>query len=406
MKTLEKDLKINSLYYKEILAILKEHGGNSRLIGGCVRDALLGLDNPDIDIATNLHPQRVMKILESRNILVVPTGIKYGTVTAVWGKEKFEITTLRRDLEYRNGRHPEVEFSSSFKEDAARRDFTINALSYCPFEQKVYDYFGGLVDLKNSRVVFIGDPLERINEDFLRILRFFRFSCLYAKILDKEGLAACVKLKEGLKVLSKERIKTEFDKLISVDSSPDILQVMNEKGILAEIILFQPLVVNNVYNAIKIAEIIGIKLENYSRYSLLFYEGLKHDSGQALKLLAALKFSNKEAGDIIGIIEFIKEFRAEDTDYFFRKIWFEKHKNYLQYLIAAFSILKLDLTDIQKFNARYEALKLPVFPVKGNDLISLSLQGRQINDTLKKLKTIWIENDFQTGKEQLLDMVK
>jgi len=406
MSIVEKDLKINSLYYKEILTILKNYEGESRLVGGCVRDALLGLDNPDIDIATSLHPDQVMEIFAKHSILVVPTGIKFGTVTAFMGKEKFEITTLRKDLIYSNGRHPAVEFDGTFKEDAARRDFTINALSYCPFEKKVYDYFGGLLDLKNSRVVFIGDPIERISEDFLRILRFFRFSCVYAKSLDKESLSACVALKGGLKLLSTERIKMELDKLVSIADSSKILQVMNEEGILAEIIPFQPLTTNYMHKAVEIAKTMLINLDKFSLYSLLFYEALKHDERQALKALSVLKFSNKEAKDIVSSVGFLKEFKSEKTDYFFRKIWFEKHKNYLQYMVAAAAVHKLGLSKLEKFNKNYGILKLPIFPVNGNDLAGLSLQGKQISNALKKLKTIWIENDFQSSKKQLLDKVK
>ncbi|WP_410521173.1 CCA tRNA nucleotidyltransferase [Candidatus Tisiphia endosymbiont of Ditula angustiorana] len=231
MHVVTKELSIQSRYYKEILSILKLNGGVARIVGGAVRDAILNVVNYDIDIATNLLPKQVTDILSKANITVIPTGIKHGTVTALVKNEKFEITTLRKDIKC-DGRSAEVIFTDDFMEDATRRDFTINALSYCPFEHKIYDYFGGIDDLRQSKVIFIGQAFERIQEDFLRILRFFRFSCYYAAQLDLDGLNACIKLKENLRLLSKERIKWEMDKLIISDNSPDILQQMFDNGIL------------------------------------------------------------------------------------------------------------------------------------------------------------------------------
>jgi len=231
MRILTQKLVIQSDHYQEILSIIRLSGGVARIIGGSVRDAILNKTNHDIDIATNLLPTEIIYILSKHNIKVIPTGIKYGTVTALVDSEKFEITTLRKDIEC-NGRHAEVAFTDDFKQDASRRDFTINSLSYCPFEHKIYDYFNGIEDLYKSKVIFIGQAIERIKEDFLRILRFFRFSCYYAKSIDITGLKACAELKENLKFLSKERIKWEMDKLIISDNSPNILQQMFNNGIL------------------------------------------------------------------------------------------------------------------------------------------------------------------------------
>ncbi|HJD59851.1 MAG TPA: CCA tRNA nucleotidyltransferase, partial [Rickettsia endosymbiont of Omalisus fontisbellaquei] len=173
MQTIHKTLKIPSKEYKKILSLLNEKG-QARLIGGCVRDALLGKNSYDIDIATDLIPSEVTNILSKATIKVIPTGLKFGTITAILNNEKFEITTLRKDIEC-NGRHAKVVFTNDFAEDAARRDFTINALSYCPFKNEIYDYFDGFKDLQQEKVVFIGEALDRIKEDYLRILRFFRF---------------------------------------------------------------------------------------------------------------------------------------------------------------------------------------------------------------------------------------
>ena len=148
--------------------------GNARIVGGAVRDTLLGIDTADVDLATTHAPEQVVDLLEAAKIKAVPTGIKHGTITAVANDEVYEVTTLRRDLDT-DGRHATVAFTDDWREDAARRDFTINALYADPASGEVFDYFGGIDDLEARRVRFIGDPLTRIAEDHLRILRFFRF---------------------------------------------------------------------------------------------------------------------------------------------------------------------------------------------------------------------------------------
>ncbi len=167
-----------------IVEAIEDARGNARLVGGCVRDSVLGRDTTDIDLATDLVPEMVIQALGSAGIKTIPTGIKHGTVTAVVAGIPYEITTLRRDLEC-DGRHAAVAFTNSWMEDASRRDFTFNAL-YCDKSGKIYDYFSGMQDLENRTVVFIGDAEARINEDFLRILRVFRF---HASICDKSPLS-------------------------------------------------------------------------------------------------------------------------------------------------------------------------------------------------------------------------
>ena len=163
---------------------------NLRFVGGCVRNSLLQKENTDIDLATVKKPQEVMNLLKNANIRVVDTGIKYGTVTAVIDGQAFEITTLRRDLKC-DGRYAEVEFTDDWEEDASRRDFTINAMS-CDLDGKLYDYFSGKEDLAAGLVRFVGDANERVEEDVLRILRFFRFNAYFAHDFDSLDKASAV----------------------------------------------------------------------------------------------------------------------------------------------------------------------------------------------------------------------
>lgn len=213
-----------------LLAALDAAAGTTRLVGGAVRDGLLGLLCSDIDLATQLTPDAVMQRLRSAGLKAVPTGLAHGTVTAVAAGLVAEITTLRRDV-HSDGRHAEVAFTDDWREDAARRDFTINALYAGLPGGGVHDYWGGLADLAARRVRFIGDPLQRIAEDHLRILRFFRFSARFAAHIDADGLAACTARANDLMALSRERIAMELRLLLGLADPLPILAVMLEHGI-------------------------------------------------------------------------------------------------------------------------------------------------------------------------------
>lgn len=213
-----------------LLAALGAGEGLSRLVGGCVRDALLGQVSADVDMATVLPPDEVMRRLAAAGLKAVPTGLAHGTVTAVSGRLVAEVTTLRRDVAT-DGRHAEVAFTDDWQEDAARRDFTINALYARLPGGEVADYFGGLDDLAARRVRFIGDPYRRIAEDHLRILRFFRFSARFAKAMDADGLAACRARANDLMALSRERIAQELKGVLAGADPAPVVAVMLEAGI-------------------------------------------------------------------------------------------------------------------------------------------------------------------------------
>lgn len=226
---------------KAVLAALSARGTEVRFVGGCVRDALLHRPCKDIDIATPDRPEEVMELLSAAGIKVVPTGLKHGTVTAVVGDgadgglKTFEVTTLRRDVAT-DGRHAEVAWTTDWVADAARRDFTINALSATP-DGAVYDYFDGLAHLHHGRVVFVGRAQARIREDYLRILRFFRFLARYGRPpVDQEALKACQMLADGLDGLSGERVREELLKILETDAAADVLLLMRGERILAHVL--------------------------------------------------------------------------------------------------------------------------------------------------------------------------
>ena len=215
---------------KALLAALDAPDGETRLVGGAVRDALIGVAGADIDLATRLTPQQVMERIRVAGLKAVPTGLAHGTVTAVGKTLTAEVTTLRRDVAT-DGRHAEVAFTDDWREDASRRDFTINALYAALPGGEISDFFGGLADLKARRVRFIGAPLQRIAEDHLRILRFFRFSARFAAVVDTEGLAACTVRANDLMALSRERIAVELRGILSLPDPLAIMSLMLDHGI-------------------------------------------------------------------------------------------------------------------------------------------------------------------------------
>jgi poly(A) polymerase len=220
---------------RELCAALEAAEGQARFVGGAVRDTLLGQPVADIDIATPRAPEEVMSLLRRAGIKAVPTGLAHGTITAVTAGGPVEVTTLRRDVST-DGRHAIVAFTDNWQEDAARRDFTMNALYADPVSGEVFDWFGGLGDLVHRRVRFIGDPLQRIAEDHLRILRFFRFHARFGDTVDVEGLAACEARANDLMALSRERIAAELLKLLVAPAAVRVVALMVERGILRAVL--------------------------------------------------------------------------------------------------------------------------------------------------------------------------
>lgn len=220
-----------------LMGALRSSGHLALFVGGCVRNAIIGLPVVDIDIATDAHPDTVTKIATEAGFRVVPTGIDHGTVTVIAGGIAHEVTTLRQDVQT-DGRHAVVAYSTDVAKDAARRDFTMNAL-YAEADGTVIDPLGGLPDLLARRVRFVGDAHRRITEDYLRILRFFRFHAIYgdpAQGLDADGLAACAADAAGIDTLSRERVGAEMRKLLAALDPAPAVSAMEQAGILAQVL--------------------------------------------------------------------------------------------------------------------------------------------------------------------------
>jgi tRNA nucleotidyltransferase/poly(A) polymerase len=377
-----------------LLRVLNPEPDCTRVVGGAVRNALLNETVKEIDLATKLLPQRVSELAEAAGYKAVPTGIEFGTVTVVIDRRAFEVTTLREDIET-NGRHAKVKFGTSWEKDAARRDFTINAL-YLDANGKVHDPLGGLKDLEQRRVRFINDARTRIKEDYLRIWRFFRFSAQYGEgNFDVDGLMACLQERDGLPALSAERVKQELFKLLIAPYAADAAVLMCEMGLSVAVLGVQYL---------------------HRLKALADSDANQKRKPDALERLAALCVQLEE--DAVRLTETLRLSRAENRLLYeiagalqnLRRMPDEKRA---RILLHKFPLGYESAVRIASGGAWEQLISLPQrkpipdFPVKGADLLALGYQaGPKLGQVLSALENKWISSDFSLTREQLLVEVK
>lgn len=373
---------------KRVLAAVAAAGGEARYVGGCVRDALLERPSGDVDMACTLPPEQTMSALEQAGIKAIPTGIAHGTVTGISDSVPYELTTLRRDVAC-NGRHAEVAFTDDWREDAARRDFTMNAL-YADAEGNITDYFDGAADAKAGRVRFIGDAGQRIEEDALRILRFFRFFAHYGKWpMDSAALAACENHAAMLEALSGERIQAEMHKLLVSPIAADVLEVMHERGILRPLGITHP-------------HVTTLRKLDSQDAVLRLAALLRGDDVEAV--VQRWKHSNEDKFRL-------RELRAVDVQPM--ATWDEwKQKKMLRRLGKSrfTDSVKLAMAEHSAERSRYTPLmelaqnwQIPQFPVSGQDLLLRGMpQGKELGEVLRELETRWESERYIPTKDELL----
>ena len=366
---------------KRLLAALGADEGLTRYVGGAIRDDLLDIPVNDIDLATRIAPDEVMRRLEKAGIKAVPTGIDHGTVTAVCDGHPFEITTLRRDVST-DGRRATVAFTDDWKEDAARRDFTINALSADPTTGELFDYFGGLADLENRHIRFIGDPLQRIAEDHLRILRFFRFHARFdAGEPDAAALEACTARANDLMALSRERIADELLKLLSVADPTKTVRIMLDRAILKPVLPeITPDRVGTLQSLVAAEAEAGIDPDPLRRLAAL----LPRDSAIAEDIAVRLRLSNK-ARKRLACVAGASNGRPEVLAYRLGK---------------ECSVDMLLLDGDADAARRISAWHVPRLPISGGQLIKRGLtEGPVVARTLKAIDDRWVAAGFPSGDE-------
>lgn len=386
---------------RRVMESLQRDGGDARFVGGCVRDALVNRKVIDIDIATPLRPEEVIARLQEDKIAVVPTGLKHGTVTAVADGRPFEITTLRRDIAA-YGRHADVAFTDDWKADAARRDFTFNAL-YATLEGDVHDYFGGIEDLRIGRVAFIGVPEERIGEDVLRILRFFRF---YAHLgrgaPDAAALAACEKLSDLIPRLSAERIRMETLKLLEAPRCAEVWALMMEHRIVTR---FLP----EATNVKRLARLVALE-EKYQSPGFIMrrlaavldvtVQGIV-DIGEDLRL------SREQVQQLLTLFEPAHDVSLRMDEKEVRRAVYRMGNDAVRSLLLLRAAEAEDEQNLKEIYGWATAFRAPRLPVVGNDVLGLGVApGPEVGRILGDVEDWWVAQDFAPGRTACLEKLK
>ena len=367
---------------KKLLGALGADAGETRYVGGCVRDTLLALPVSDVDLATRLTPETVLARLGKAGIKAVPTGIAHGTVTAVIAGAPVEVTTLRRDVAT-DGRRATIAYTEDWREDAARRDFTINALLADPKSGEIFDYFGGQEDLAARRVRFIGEPLSRIAEDHLRILRFFRFHARFGTgAPDEAALDACAARANDLMALSRERIADELLKLLGLPDPAPTVKLMIARGILRPVL-------PEIRSADRLARLVaaeaaaGIAPHPIRRLAAL----LPADPELAAAVAARLRLSKRAARRLASAADPARD-APQPLAY---RIGNEEAVD--RFLLAGET--GIDLKSLQ-------AWPRPRLAVGGGDLIAMGLEaGPVVAATLQAIERDWAAAGFSTDKAEV-----
>lgn len=388
---------------RALLAALGAGGAPVRFVGGCVRDAILGLQPADIDIATPESPDQVIRRLEKAKLKAVPTGLEHGTVTAVVPPATFQVTTLRRDVAT-DGRHATVVFGTDWAEDAARRDFTINAL-YADAEGRLYDFTDGRADLAAGIVRFIGDPAQRVAEDYLRVLRFFRFHARFGKgAPDAAALAACSAAAGRLDRLSGERVRDELLKILILPNAADALALMQQSGVLAAILPQARLDVATLSRLVRLQAAVaaagGSDPDLWPRLALLL------DGNRSAEDVAdRLKLSNAQRLRLDGLLVLpVFDAAMLQDDSVFRltlyRLGAERCRDGLLLAAARAAIDEDEAVARAIATANWQR---PVFPLRGADVLAAGFApGPTVSALLGELESWWVEAGFAPDRESCL----
>ena len=386
----------------QLLAVLDRDGEEARAVGGAVRNALLGAPVLEVDVATTAVPDEVVKRVTAAGFKAVPTGVDHGTVTVVIGKQPFEVTTLRKDVET-YGRHAKVEFGRDWQADAERRDFTINALSVTR-DGIVYDYAGGLDDLAHHRVRFIGDPARRIEEDYLRILRFFRFHAAYGiGHPDAAGLAACIAARKGLDQLSRERVRMEVLKLLAAPHATATLAVMGHAGLLLLVLGGVPYLAD-FENVAKVEAAAGVTPDAVRRLAALGVV-IAED---AERLWQKLRLTNNEHERLASMAEGWRRISPAFGENAAKALLYRLNaQHFTDHALLGWARSKANAhdaswRDLATLPQRWSA---PEFPLKGADLMKRGVaQGPALGAALAAAERAWIAAGFTQERRALDDI--
>lgn len=395
---------------QRLLEALSAEGEEARIAGGAVRNALLGEPVSDIDIATTNVPELTTRRAKAAGFKTVPTGAEHGTITVIAGGKPFEVTTLRADIET-DGRRAKVQFGRDWKSDAERRDFTINGL-YAEADGTVVDLVGGLADLESRTLRFIGDAEARIREDYLRILRFYRFFAWYGSGRpDAEGVKASARLKDGLDQLSAERVWAELKKLLCAPDPSRALLWMRQSGVLTRILPeSEKWGIDAIHALVKTERDLGWELDPLLRLAAI----VPPDAERMAGLAARLKFSNAETERLVQWANAPAPVSTWTEGAFEKMLYRGEVRGFVYRLRLALASARgraveddkalIEAGGFSRLLAFAEKWEKPVLPVKGADLTALGVtQGPKVGDTLRALETAWIDSGFTLDRDALLE---
>ena len=387
---------------------VERSGDEARIVGGAVRDTLLGRAVADIDFATPVRPETLLAQSGQSDVLVKPTGLDQGTVTLISQGKPFQVTTLRRDIET-DGRHAKVDFGNDWTEDARRRDFTINAL-YLGRDGHLFDPLNGLEDLNSGTLKFIGDPRARIREDYLRILRFFRFHAeLACEQFDEQGLRAVISEKAGLELLSRERVTWEIMKLFAATGAGPVVACMEDAKLMT-VLLGGRTFLDRFQSQLQLeTDLVESGLGQKQDALLRLAQYAIDDEDDERRLCRKLRFSNAEQDRLEIFSEATDAIESPVSDSEIRKMLYRRgrqitlddlSKRYVRAKLAGKEISHEILTS--QFTLA-ETWVIPEFPVRGADLLAAGkTPGPGLGRILDQLEQIWIESEFKLDKVSLL----
>lgn len=369
----------------------------ARFVGGCVRNTLMRREVDDIDIATQLTPDEVLEALAAAGIRAEPTGIEHGTITAIEDHIPFEITSLRRDVET-DGRRAVVAFTTEWAEDAQRRDFRLNAI-YAGPDGTLYDPTnGGLADAATGKVIFIGDGDQRLKEDYLRILRFFRFNAWYGAGIDQEGLAACQRQAIGLRKIAVERIWREMHKLLRAPKLDQTIAAMDTSGVLDEILPRRRdgTASDHILQLQMLEAASGTKPDAYLRLMAL----LPREPSLVGQMADHLRLPNDDKARLLAWASP----DISETNFVDDKAVRASLYQHGRQTLMDWAIYKLDSNLAERLQTAEEPKQ---FPIQGRDLLQLGLKpGPEVGKILRALEADWIKGDFSADRDALLAQVK
>jgi poly(A) polymerase len=391
---------------RAVMAALEAAGGAdcARFVGGCVRNAVIGRPVADIDIATTLTPDRVTAALKAAGLKAVPTGVEFGTVTAVSSGKPFEITTLRRDVET-DGRHAVVAYTDDWAQDAARRDFRLNAL-YADAEGRLFDPTGeGEADARAGRIVFVGDPETRIREDGLRILRFFRFLAWYGQgDPDADALAACERMKGSLISLSAERIAKELLRLLTADDPRPAMRLMAATGILS-------LVVPQAHGLARFEHLVEIESDLFQCDPLLRLAALLPDDPAAgLATAERLRLSNAQRERLVAALGTEPRLVSWLSPREARRAVYQLGVNtFCDRLMLAWANSDRNAAAMQwrALLPMAQSWPRPTFPLTGQEVMAAGVpEGPMVGEVMREIEAWWIDQDFIDDKLSIVERLK